>query len=446
MKLLFVLPEYGSDVAGGIATYYLHLLPALARLGARIDVCVTSNRYGGPIDDFNGINVFSIDDSAVVEAKSRLVHFAALPAVQHMLAVAYAAWYKCGSGQGFDVVETTDFGLTFAPWLDVSNSPPVIVQLHGSSGQVDFHDPIAGQELSGLALRLLEAALLGRADELQSSGGPNALEWSHRLSRPVEHIWPAWRLEAAVSATPPANLELVNCGLAIGRIQSWKGADVLCRACALLGEVAPKILWIGRDNPYLDSNQSVATFLGSTYPMQWHRSVVPIGEFQRNIVAGMLRAAKFVVVPSTWDTFNLVAVEAMCAGKTVICSDGAGAADLIEDGINGFRFPSGDADRLARLIAEVDAMSPAEREAIGAKAHEKIERTLAADVIATARMERYAKIATSGSKRRSNLWGSKLGVGKSAALPFGFLNQVPVKPMVAHVAKRMLNKLRKVHG
>jgi glycosyltransferase involved in cell wall biosynthesis len=220
---------------------------------------------------------------------------------------------------------------------------------------------------------------------------------------------------------------------------------VLCQACARLGDRAPKILWIGQDNPYLAADQSMAAFLASTYPTQWGHSVVPIGKLSRNAVAGMLRTVKFVVVPSKWDTFNLGAVEAMCAGTIVICSDGAGAADLIEDGINGFRFPNGDADRLAVLIAKVDAMSPAEREAIAAKAQKKIQSMLAADVIAAVRMERYTKLIASGSKRKTSLWGSKLGIAESTAPPFGFLNQVPLRPMVAHVAKRILNKIHKVH-
>ncbi len=444
MNLLFVLPEYGPNVAGGIATYYLHLLPALVRLGARVHVCVTSDRSGYSTDELDGINIFSVDDGAVVKAKSQLAQFSPVPSVQHLLAVAYAAWHKSERGIKFDVVETTDFGLTFAPWLDAPDGPPVIVQLHGSSGQVDFHDPIAGQHLSGLVLRLLEAALLGRADELQSYGASNALEWRERLCRPVEHIWPAWSSKAVISATPASDFDLTRCGLVIGRIQSWKGPDVLCRACALLGERAPEILWIGRDNPYLNSDQSMAAFLEATYPTQWGHSVISIGERPRNAVVDMLGAAKFVVVPSKWDTFNLAAVEAMCAGKVLICSDGAGSADLIDDGISGFRFPNGDVDRLAGLIAKVDAMSPAARELIGVKAREKIERTLAAGDIAAVRMERYAKLAMSSSKRRANLWGSKLGVAESVALPFGFLNQVPLRPMVAHVAKRMLNKLRKV--
>jgi hypothetical protein len=64
--------------------------------------------------------------------------------------------------------------------------------------------------LSGLALRLLEAALLGRADELQNCGASNALEWSHRLCRPVEHIWPAWNSKIAIPETPPPHFDLAQ--------------------------------------------------------------------------------------------------------------------------------------------------------------------------------------------------------------------------------------------
>ncbi len=42
--------------------------------------------------------------------------------------------------------------------------------------------------------------------------------------------------------------------------------------------------------------------------------------------------AAFMVVPSLWDTFNFTCVEAMWSGRPVICSRGAGASELIEDG------------------------------------------------------------------------------------------------------------------
>ena len=447
MRLLFVLPEYGSEVLGGIATYYAHLLPALARLGAHVHVCgPSSGGRGGSGHDSNGVTFIPVDDNNVASASVQFSRLIPLPEVRHMIASAYAAWETCMRGDGFDVVETTDYGLTFAPWLATAGGPPVIVQLHGSSGQVYRHDPIFGQEFSGLVTRLFEDALLGRADELQAYGLPNAMEWSGRLSRSVEHIWPAWRHDAVVGKPPRTDLDLPRCGLVIGRIQNWKGPDVLCEACALLGARAPKILWVGRSNPYRSLNQSMEAHLAAAYPEQWGSTVRPIGEFPRESVAGMLNAAKFFVVPSKWDTFNLAAVEAMWAGKTVICSEGAGAAGLIEHGRNGFRFPSGDAARLAGLIETVAAMKPNELKTIGARARATVVNTLATDAIPTMRLNHYAKVAARGSGRAANLWDDRLDIADNRSSELAFLEQLPYRPLLAHVVKRTWSKLGKVLG
>ena len=61
-------------------------------------------------------------------------------------------------------------------------------------------------------------------------------------------------------------------------------------------------------------------------------------------VARLQRAARFnVITLDLRDVFNFTCVEAMASGRPVICSRGAGASGLIEDGVNGFVFESGDA-------------------------------------------------------------------------------------------------------
>ena len=213
----------------------------------------------------------------------------------------------------------------------------VNVQLHGSDGQVDFYDPFEGAELAGLMCRILESALLGRADELQTTGPKNAESWGSLLCRPVHHIWPAWPANSQPSAGQ-SGTQLNSYGVVVGRIQSWKGPDVLCRALALLGPSAPEIRWVGRDHPYRRLDQSLSVHLQNAYPEIWGKSLRPVGELSREKTSEEQAAAKFVVVPSIWDVCNQTAIEAMGAGKVVICSDGAGAAALIEHGTNGFQI------------------------------------------------------------------------------------------------------------
>lgn len=62
--------------------------------------------------------------------------------------------------------------------------------------------------------------------------------------------------------------------------------------------------------------------------------------------------ADAVLLPSTVEGFGLVAVEGWLFGKPVVVSDGAGVAELVVDGANGYTFPSGDDAALAgRMLA-----------------------------------------------------------------------------------------------
>ena len=63
-----------------------------------------------------------------------------------------------------------------------------------------------------------------------------------------------------------------------------------------------------------------------------------------------------VVLPSLADGFGYVVGEAMSCGVPVIVTTASGAADIVEDGVNGFIVPPADpaalADRLSRLAAD----------------------------------------------------------------------------------------------
>jgi glycosyltransferase involved in cell wall biosynthesis len=76
-------------------------------------------------------------------------------------------------------------------------------------------------------------------------------------------------------------------------------------------------------------------------------------------VAALLARARTLVFPSLWsETSGLAVLEALSKGVPVICSRGTGAADWIEDGVNGFLIPPGDTaalkEYLARLAADDD--------------------------------------------------------------------------------------------
>lgn len=62
------------------------------------------------------------------------------------------------------------------------------------------------------------------------------------------------------------------------------------------------------------------------------------------------RQADVFVLPSLADGFSFSGLEAMACGLPVICTDHCGIMDLIEDGVNGFVVPTGDAAILQEKI------------------------------------------------------------------------------------------------
>lgn len=119
-----------------------------------------------------------------------------------------------------------------------------------------------------------------------------------------------------------------------GRASEEKGIPVLLEAARRLPEVRVQVAGHG---PMLEALREAAP-ANVTFP----------GTMSPEGLAGFYRGARFLVVPSVWyETFGLVAVEAMSHGIPVIASRIGGLQELITDGVSGFLFEPGNAEDLA---------------------------------------------------------------------------------------------------
>lgn len=76
-------------------------------------------------------------------------------------------------------------------------------------------------------------------------------------------------------------------------------------------------------------------------------------------VAGIIKASDMVVVPSRWEGFGLVAVEAMACGKIVVCTDVPGLAGIVGD--SGIRVPLDDIEGFANAVQKIANLNKQER-------------------------------------------------------------------------------------
>jgi len=441
VRLLFVLPEYLPQEGGGLITFYKGLLPQLVRQGHSVHVLVGSGVTAGVVDAaIDGVQVRFLPPERLERSLRRFEALLPTPEIQRHLAAAWALWELADGGVGYDVVETTDWGLLFVPWVVAPNRPPLVVQLHGSVAQIAAHDPLRGQELSAILAQLVEHVGLVGAEELQTYATANARWWEERLGRQVHVLLPG--LE---SQEQPSFEGGGTAGLVVGRVQLWKGPDVLCEAVALLGDRCPPFAWVGRDTVDGATGGSFAARLTRRYPHVWGSRVRPLGAKGFADTAALLRQAALVVVPSRWDVFNFVVVEAMAAGVPVVVSTGAGASQLVEDGRTGFTVPAGDAEALARAIQRVTALAPQERRALVQAAYETVRQHLDPAATARQRVLRYQALAAGTIPRAAvpAALRAALSPGQPLADPLAFLFQQPLRGLLSHVGKRLWAKVRR---
>jgi glycosyltransferase involved in cell wall biosynthesis len=93
--------------------------------------------------------------------------------------------------------------------------------------------------------------------------------------------------------------------------------------------------------------------------------------------------ADLFLLPSLWEGFGLVAVEAMAAGLPVLASEVPGLAEVVgRQGTCGQLLPAGDAgawqQALAALLADPESLEPLRAPARARAEHFSIEKTAAA--------------------------------------------------------------------
>ncbi len=149
--------------------------------------------------------------------------------------------------------------------------------------------------------------------------------------------------------------------LFVGRIEPLKGLDVLLRAIALMRESGlwkriPFCLAIigGNEDGQVGSGESEQDRLTTLRAEIGVQDLVTfLGKKSQDTLPYYYSAAEIVVVPSHYESFGMVALEAMACGTPVVASNVGGLAYLVQDGITGFTVPVDEPQMLVECLEKL---------------------------------------------------------------------------------------------
>lgn len=153
--------------------------------------------------------------------------------------------------------------------------------------------------------------------------------------------------------------------LFVGRLRYQKGVDILLEAWARFRRRRPRALLI-----LLGAGPDARSLAEKAEELGIARSVDFRGV--RRDTGPHYAAADIFVLPSRYEGFPNVMLEAMAAGLPVIASRVSGTEDAIESGRNGLLVPAGEPEALAEALFELSS-APEQARALGCEARKTVE-------------------------------------------------------------------------
>jgi D-inositol-3-phosphate glycosyltransferase len=150
--------------------------------------------------------------------------------------------------------------------------------------------------------------------------------------------------------------------LFVGRIEPLKGIDSLLRAIARIVDRRPGLRErlcvpiIGGDPDRVREDDEMVRLQELRAELGIGDIVTFLGAKDQDMLPYYYSAAEMVVMPSDYESFGMVALEAMACGTPVIASDVGGLAFLVQHGRTGYRVPARDpaalAAKMTRLLTD----------------------------------------------------------------------------------------------
>ncbi|MNS26441.1 D-inositol 3-phosphate glycosyltransferase [compost metagenome] len=192
------------------------------------------------------------------------------------------------------------------------------------------------------------------------------------------------------TAIPATDLPLpAGDGPVIGTVSyliPWKGQEVFLRAAAALAPAHPGWRFLLVGDPIFQFRAERERLQGLAAELGIADRVAFAGH--REDVPAVMSAMDVFVLPSLYEPFGRVLIEAMAAWRPIVASRAGGVPEIVLDGDTGVLVPPGEPEALADAIAAV-VIDRDRAAALGAAARRRVEKHFSLESTVAGVLEAY---------------------------------------------------------
>jgi glycogen(starch) synthase len=349
LRVLMLSWEYPPVVVGGLGRHVHALATSLAAAGHEVTV-VTRHAPDAPLEELReGVRVVRAPEDPPLFPLATPTLLAWTMAFNHSLT---RAALHAAATETYDVIHAHDWLVTHtAVTIRDHLGVPLVATIHAT--EAGRHQGWLPDEMNK-CIHSVEWWLGQEASKILVCSGYMRWEVSRLLElepAKVEVIpngvdAPIWRAPATAVAAARARFagEGPLLGFA-GRLVYEKGVQHLVSALPELRHRYPGLrVVIAGDGPHRAELQDETRRLDLT-------RAVSFAGFVGDDLPATLAATDAMVVPSIYEPFGMVALEAAAAGAPLAVAATGGLAEIVEPGVTGVTFPAKDPDALADAVS-----------------------------------------------------------------------------------------------